>query len=89
MGAEGGDPIVINKRKPSVLTFEFFADDEGRLRAQCEEFGRRRSVESAKGKRYQFQKVFGMPGWFESDDLIRLQTAEAGERIQVPVKKAR
>lgn len=76
---------MINRRKPSVLTFEFYRDEKGRLRARCVEFGIRKPVESVQGKRYRFTKVFGMPRWFAPADLVKLQTAVAGDRIQVQV----
>ena len=77
---------MINKRKPSVLTFEFFEDETGRLRAKCEELGLRRPVESATGKRYSFPKVFGMQRWFVAEDIVRLQSAQAGDRVEIRVR---
>lgn len=83
---EGGEKTVIKRRKPSVITFEFFEDEKGRLRATCLEFDIRRPVESIGGKRYRFAKVFGMQRWFAPADLARLQTAKAGDRVQVKVR---
>ncbi len=74
---------MLNKRKPAVLTFVFFNDEKGRLRATCKEFGRTRPVESVQGKRYKFPKLFGMQRWFGPEDLVRLHTAVAGDQIQV------
>jgi len=67
------------------LTFHFFRDAGGRLRARCEELGVTKPVESASGKRYKFCKVFGMYYWFSSEDVWRLQTAGENDIIKVKV----
>ena len=71
--------------KGATLTFRFFRDPSGRLRARCQELGVTKPVESRSRKRYKFAKVFGFYDWFSSSDLWRLQTAGPDETIKVKV----
>ena len=68
------------------LTFRFFQDKEGRLRAQCRPGGFTRPVESKQGKRYRFYKVFSHISRFITDaDMVKLQTAVEGDEIRIMI----
>ena len=78
---KGGDSLPEKKR---TVTFRFFRDPGGRLRATCVEGDFTRPVESAVGKRYRFRKIFSEVWKFlSSDDRWRLQTAKQGDVITV------
>jgi len=69
------------------LTFKFFRDDGGRLRATLEEFNITKPVERRDGKRYKILKVFSLPPGIrcaiKTSDVYRLQTAQAGDVVEV------
>jgi|GEM_PF-5085633 len=73
------------------LTFEFFRDENGRLRAACREFGTRFPVERRDGKRYKFLKVAKIPTVYKPEIgrdmqiVYRLQTAKAGDVVEVVI----
>lgn len=68
------------------LTFRFFRDQAGRLRAECSEAGFTRPVESQQGKRYRIRKVFSCISKFMTDaDKLRLQTAVEGDEIRIMI----
>jgi hypothetical protein len=66
----------------------FFRDEGGRLRCKIPELGLTKPVETADGsRRYRWAKVFGLyqsqTGW-PYEVYLRLQTAEAGDTIELP-----
>lgn len=68
------------------LTFRFFRDAQGRLRAKCPEGGFTRPVESQHGKRYRIRRVFSHVSKFmTADDVLRLQTAVEGDEIKIMI----
>lgn len=70
--------------KKRTVTFRFFRDQEGRLRATCIEGDFTKPVESAAGKRYQIRKIFPQVWKFLSDaDRLRLRLAGEGDVITV------
>lgn len=74
------------------LTFRFFRDRGGRLRAECVELDIRKPVESKEGHRYRFRRVFGKAriwqdyGSPDQVDMYRLQNASDGDVIHVTLK---
>jgi hypothetical protein len=70
------------------VTFQFYKDENGRLRCLCKELGIRKPVETADGsKKYRFAKVMGIPTeeWFGMDIAMRLQMAKDGDIIEAEV----
>ena len=71
------------------LTFIFFEDVNGRLRARIRELGKTKPVETVdKSKKYNIVKIFGLWNWTISQkDLLKLQTAQNGDVIEVDATK--
>lgn len=76
------------------LTFKFFKDEGGRLRAHLKEFGVTKPVESKDSKkRYKILKVFYnyIPRFVLTQiseyDILKLQTAKEGDVIIIPIKE--